>query len=97
MSADVAVPLIAHRTWQRKWRDVQHASVRIEKLYAGDQIDVDDATRTIEDFFKLARELADWIQESTGHPAIDYIPHDPTLQVCDAIAQTAKHHTRSNR
>lgn len=94
LTFDVAVPVVAQRTWQRKWRDVQHARQALADTYAGDHLDVDDLTRRVECFFKACHELGDWIQESTALPAKSYAKQPPTLEVCDAIAQTAKHHTR---
>jgi hypothetical protein len=94
MRADVAVPLEAQRTWQRKWRDVLHARQALADTYAGNALDVDDFTRRVENFFKTCHELGDWIEEATGRPAKTYAKQPPTLEVCDAVAQTAKHHTR---
>ena len=94
LSVTVAVPVAAQRTWQRKWRDVLHARQALADAYAGGVLDVDDLTRRVECFFKTCHELGDWIEESTGHPAKAYAKRPPTLEVCDAVAQTAKHHTR---
>lgn len=91
---DVSVPLVAQRTWQRKWRDVLHARDTIAQTYQGDRIDVDEFTRRIEGFFKTCRELADWLEESIGLPAISYARTPRALELCDAIAQTAKHFAR---
>jgi hypothetical protein len=86
---------VAQRNWLRKWRDVLHARKTIFEVYQGDQLDVDDFTRRIEGFFKTCHELGDWIEESTNLPAKDYAKAPPTLELCDAVAQTAKHHTRN--
>lgn len=77
LSFDVSVPLKAQRTWQRKWRDVLHDRNAIAETYQGDRIDVDDFTRRVEGFFKTCRELADWIEESTQLPAMDYARTPP--------------------
>jgi hypothetical protein len=82
------------RTWQRKWRDVLHARQALVQTYAGHRLDVDDLTRRVECFFKTCHELGDWIEESTTLPAKLYAKQPPTLDVCDAIAQTAKHFER---
>ncbi|MBO0882504.1 MAG: hypothetical protein J2P17_19660, partial [Mycobacterium sp.] len=52
------------------------------------------STRWAENFFTTCHELGDWIEEQTGLPATDYAKAPPTLELCDAMAQTAKHHTR---
>lgn len=90
----MSVPVAAQRTWQRKWRDVLHAHQELADTYAGRGLDVDDLTRRVECFFKTCHELGDWIEESTGKPAKAYAKQPPTLELCDAVAQTAKHHTR---
>jgi hypothetical protein len=90
----VAVPVKVLRTWQRKWRDLQHELQTLENTYAGKVLNVDELTRQVESFFKTCRELADWIQEATGRPAIAYVKSQPALDLCDAVAQTAKHYTR---
>ena len=90
----VAVPVKVLRTWQRKWRDLQHELQTLENTYAGKVLNVDELTRQVEYFFKTCRELADWIQEATGQPAIAYVKSQPALDLCDAVAQTAKHYTR---
>jgi hypothetical protein len=90
----VAVPLITQRTWQRKWRDVLHEQQTLGNTYMGGDLHVDDFTRQVECFFKTCRELADWIEESTNLPAKAYVMGQPALELCDAVAQTAKHYTR---
>jgi len=94
LSADVSVPVVAQRTWQRKWRDVQHDRKSVADAYQGNQLDVNDFTRRIERFFKTCHELGDWIEEETGLPAKAFAKTPPALELCDAVAQTAKHHTR---
>jgi hypothetical protein len=94
-TAKVAVPVKPQRTWQRKWRDVQHELKMLTDIYAGNHVDQDGFTRQIESFFKTCRELADWIEESVHLPAIAYVNSPQSaLELCDAVAQTAKHHTR---
>jgi hypothetical protein len=91
---DVSVPLKAQRTWQRKWRDVLYFREAIAEEYVSGRLRVDDLTRCIESFLKTCHELVDWIQESTGLPVRDYAKSSPTLTICDAVAQTAKHYAR---
>jgi len=87
-----SVPVAAQRTWQRKWRDVLHARQAIVDVYQKEGLDADDFTRRIEQFFKTCHELGDWIEKQTGLPAKAYAKSPPTLELCNAIAQTAKHH-----
>jgi hypothetical protein len=91
---DVAVPLTTQRNWNRKWRDVLAAHAVLGENYEANGIDVDDFTRRVEGFFKTCRELPDWIEEETGLPAIEYARNPPALELCDAVAQTAKHYKR---
>lgn len=91
-----SVPVGNQRQWQRKWRDIEHAYAELAAAYQGNGINDDDFTRRIEVFFKTCRELADWIDNhQPGFNAMDYVNNQPWLEYCDALAQTAKHHTRN--
>lgn len=90
-----SVPVGHRRPWQRKWRDTRHAYDQLVEACKGPGIHDDDFTRRIESFFKTCRELADWIdKELTGRGAVTYVHTAPSLKIGDALAQTAKHHTR---
>ncbi|MDT5410932.1 MAG: hypothetical protein QOG14_3152 [Mycobacterium sp.] len=95
LSFDVSVPLTAQRNWQRRWRDVLHAREAIAEEYDSGAIRVDHLTRCIETFFKTCHELIDWIDESTSLDAKTYAKSSPTLLLCNAAAQTAKHYKRN--
>jgi hypothetical protein len=90
-----SIPVGDRRPWQRKWRDTRHAYDELVEAYKGPGVHDDDFTRCIESFFKTCRELADWIdKELTGRDAVTYVNTAPWLKIGDALAQTAKHHTR---
>ncbi|WP_237164683.1 hypothetical protein [Mycobacteroides salmoniphilum] len=105
-SPPAAVLYLPGRHWQHKYLDVLADLRVLEAVY---NLPVDsqltpararELSRAAEGFFKTCRELADWIKEETGRDAIKHIhdapgPAFPTpLQLCDAVAQTAKHRTR---
>lgn len=93
--ASVRVGDVAQRTWQRKWRDVQHERQALAAAYAGPGLDTEGLNRRVESFFKTCRELGDWIQESKVARTSRYIhKKGSALKVCDAVAQTAKHFKR---
>ncbi|MDX1880127.1 hypothetical protein SBE55_20200 [Mycolicibacterium sp. 141076] len=83
------------RTWQRKWRDVLHERQALANEYAQHRLWDDELTRRVETFFKTCRELADWLQEATGFDALSHLHASADLQVCDGVAQTAKHFVRN--
>ncbi|ORB50620.1 hypothetical protein BST43_22060 [Mycobacteroides saopaulense] len=95
------------RHWQHKYLDVLADLRVLEAVYnvpPDEQFTparAHELSRAAEGFFKTCRELADWIKEETGCDAIRHIHHAPgrafptPLQLCDAVAQTAKHHTRA--
>ena len=90
------MPVENRRTWQRKWRDVLHAYDEVAESYKGGGLNDDKFTRRIELFFKTCRELADWLDEGdTRRDAKGYVNTATSLKFCDALAQTAKHHTRN--
>jgi hypothetical protein len=90
-----SVPVGNRRPWQRTWRDVQHDYGALAAAYQRKGVNDDDFTRRIEVFFKTCRELADWIhRQHPGLDAMDYVNTESALKICDALAQTAKHHTR---
>jgi hypothetical protein len=93
---EASVNGVPQRTWQRKWRDIQNAHTALAGIYGGKGLDQDGFTTAIEVFFKTCRELADWIdQQQPGYNATNYVNHGQWLEFCDAMAQTAKHHTRN--
>lgn len=94
LTTTVSVPAAPQRTWQRKWRDVKRYHADLAEIYQGNQLDQDNITRCIETFFKNCHEVGDWVQEETGLAAKKYVRTAPTLRLCDAISNTAKHHTR---
>ncbi|MFT9661757.1 hypothetical protein ACM0CQ_05805 [Mycobacteroides abscessus subsp. abscessus] len=104
-----AVLYLPARHWQHKYLDVLADLRVLEAVYnvpPDEQFTparAHELSRAAEGFFKTCRELADWIEEETCCTAIGHI-HDtgrrafPTpLQLCDAVAQTAKHHTRTKQ
>jgi hypothetical protein len=93
----VAASVPGGLTWQRKWREIAGAHTALAEIYGGNRLHQDNFTKAIEDFFKLSRELADWIdQQVPGVQAMGYVNSAVSLQLCNAMAQTSKHHTRTH-
>lgn len=98
MRASASVGYNPVRPWQQKWRDIEGGLAVLEDLYTRDDANNEDARRAVEDFFKDCRELADWLKEQAGKPeAMVFVNTDPDLMLCDGMAQTIKHHTRSSQ
>ncbi|AIC71929.1 Uncharacterised protein [Mycobacteroides abscessus] len=106
-SPPAAVLYLQGRHWQHKYLDVLADLRVLEEVYSlpvGEEFTrarAHELSRAAEGFFKTCRELADWIKEETGCEAIEHVhatqgrTFPSPLQLCDAVAQTAKHHTRS--
>ncbi len=96
LKASASVGYNPQRPWQQKWSDVVHGLEVLEEIYRRDDLGNEDVRRQVEDFFKDCRELADWLKQQAGTPqAMSYVNTDPDLMLCDGLAQTVKHHTRS--
>lgn len=101
--AVVPVPTIAigypiSRPWQQKWQDILDALKPIERVYiTKDGLSNEDIRRDIEEFFRICREMADWLWQNTSlskGTVMKRVMNSHYLRLADAIAQTAKHHTR---
>lgn len=94
----IAIGYPSPRPWRQKWQDVLDALKPIERAYETQKgLSNEDVRRAIEDFFQVCRELADWLWQSTGaskSTVMKRVHGSHYLRLADAIAQTAKHHTR---
>jgi hypothetical protein len=96
LDASVSIGYNPDRPWPQKWRDVKHGLEVLEGTYAQNDLDNEVVRRQVEDFFKDCREMADWLNNQAGKPqAMSYVNTDADLNLCDAMAQTTKHHTRT--
>lgn len=98
-SPTIAIGYTSPRPWRQKWQDVLDALKPIERAYmTQESLSNEDVRRDIEDFFQACRELADWLWQSTGvskSTVMRRVHGSHYLRLADAIAQTAKHHTRT--
>lgn len=83
------------RPWKERWGDVLFWLQELDNAYKDS--DATQLTRAVGVFFRLCRELADWLEKEASVPASDYVHGDRDLLVCDAFAQTLKHHTRDSK
>lgn len=73
-----------------------HGLMVLRATYGQGDLDNEVVRRQAEDFFKDCRELADWLKRQAGRPeAMSYVNSHPDLMLCDGMAQTTKHHTRT--
>jgi hypothetical protein len=100
--ASITVVRGPDRDWTEKWVTVLKQLERVENActpagYRGN----DDVIRTFDSFFVDCIHLGDWIwsDKRTGFTEADvraYINKSPDLTLCRAVANTGKHHTRSD-
>lgn len=92
---DISLNIASIRPWQEKWHETTNCLVEIGNIYHCGAPGTENIRRAVEAFFKACRELADWMEQSTGRRALAYVHSHPHLMICDAFAQVIKHHTRS--
>jgi hypothetical protein len=87
------------RPWQQKWQDLVDRREQIRQAYVTTTgLSNEQVRRIVEHFFAICRELADWLKQNAGlTQALDFVTSDPYLRLCDAVAQTTKHHTREGK
>jgi len=87
------------RPWKQKLQDLVDALEPIEHGYKTNQgLSSEGVRRDIENFFKICRELADWLWQNAGvseQTVMQYVRNSHYLRLADAMAQTTKHHTRT--
>ncbi len=97
-AAYVGIGYGADRPWVERWRDMDDAWQQVEEIcQVRTGVSSDRARRAFLMFFRLCREVADFIEDETDQPAQAYVQADPTLRICDALAQTTKHRTRNKK
>jgi hypothetical protein len=86
------------RPWQEKWQDILDALKPIEHAYTTrDGLSNKDVEQDIRGFFRVCREMADWLWKNTSlskDTVMKRVMKSHYLRLADAIAQTTKHHTR---
>lgn len=97
----VSLSFNSDQPWYAKWHNVRQRLAAAEEAcrpssYRGN----DAAKRTIEDFFTHCFHMGDWLWEdsSTGltkAQVCTFILNDPSLRVCEGLANTDKHRVRS--
>jgi hypothetical protein len=95
----ISVSYAPSRPWYESWHAVrqQLASAEATLLtYRGNDL----VKREFENFFTVCLHLGDWLWEdrSTGLTRAQvrsFVDSDPALRVCLGVANTTKHHTRS--
>jgi hypothetical protein len=100
--ASITVVRGPDRSWTEKWIAVHKQLERVETGctpagYKGN----DDVIRAFEGFFVDCIHVGDWLwnDRKTGFTEAEvraYIYKDPDLTLCRAVANTGKHHTRSD-
>jgi len=101
MSPTIAIGYPDPRPWRQKLQDVEEALEPIKHAYTSNEgLSNEVVRRDIENFFKVCRELADWLWQNTtvSKPTVmKIVQNSHFLRLADAMAQTTKHHTRTGR
>lgn len=85
------------KSWLEQWGVVERSYQQLKGIYDS-PVDNQVATSTAKDFFIHCWHLKDWLVED---PAIGVVSadigillgNDPDLKLCNAMANTSKHHT----
>jgi hypothetical protein len=95
----IAIGYSCPRPWRQKWQDVLDAVELVERDYQPQgSLGNEKVRRNVEGFFQACRELADWLWQNAGvtkSKVHERIRQSHYLRLADAMAQTAKHHTRT--
>ena len=93
----IAIGYAPQRPWQQKWHDIVDLFEQITNTYRT-RLGNEPVRLMVEDFFGSCRELADWLtKDAHNTQALAFVNSHPDLRLCDAIAQTTKHHTRDKQ
>ncbi|WP_426977902.1 hypothetical protein ACQCSU_01750 [Pseudarthrobacter sp. O4] len=95
--AKVEVGYGVQKSWLEQWGQVERSYKKVQNLYAG-TVDNQEALTTVKDFFIHSWHLGDWLKKdpeiSVKHEDIGtLLQSEPDLQICNAFANTSKHHT----
>ena len=95
----IAIGYTSPRPWRQKWQDLLDALEPINYAYTTkDSLSNEDVRQDVEHFFQICRELADWLWKNGGVSksiVMERLHGSHYLRLADAMAQTAKHHTRT--
>lgn len=101
IQAGISLSFNSDPPWYAKWQDVRQRLMTVEEAcrpssYRGN----DTVKRSFENFFVDCFHMGDWLWEdpSTGLTKTQvsaFIGNDPSLRVCEGLANTGKHRVRS--
>lgn len=87
----------AEKSWLEQWGQVQRSYMKVQNLYTAD-VHNEDAQSVVKDFFIHCWHLSDWLKKdpatSVGREDIGaLLSTEYDMRVCNAMANTSKHHT----
>jgi hypothetical protein len=88
--------------WQEQWANVLDLLKEIERYYQPGNFPGDRTVRrSVRYFYLECFHVGDWLWEDKGttltkDDVAPFVLADPALSICEAMANTSKHHTRSN-
>jgi hypothetical protein len=91
------------RPWYERWLDLQGTLKDLEAFYQpGARHGVDVMKRRFAEFFVACLHMVDWLHQDTTTGLTEaqlwtFVDGNPDLRICEGMASTWKHHTRSTR
>lgn len=100
-SIDLEVSYPLNRSWAEQWADVQASYAALQHAYtSGERIDNHELRRLIKNFFTQCWHMWDWLLHDPTTPVTEtllqaFCNGNGPLSLCNAMANTTKHHTRT--
>lgn len=89
----------AQKSWLEQWGQVERSYKKIQDLYKATAVDNLEAQTVLKDFFMHSWHLGEWLakdsETSVQGPEIKaLLDSEPDIEICNAMANTAKHYSR---
>ena len=95
----VSVGYGEHRSWLEQWGRVKNDYADIQEAFSTTGIDNQAIANRLVIFFQACWNLIDHLKNDKSLPSIDHQPREEiktseAMKICEAMANTSKHHTR---
>jgi hypothetical protein len=98
----VAIGFSDTLSWTEQWSDVKHSYANLQDLYrTAENVPNDEVRRVVKEFFVQCWHMWDWLLRDQDVPITEAIlksfyQGNIPLKLCNAMANTSKHHTRDS-
>ncbi|SEQ81179.1 hypothetical protein [Arthrobacter sp. OV608] len=87
------------KSWLEQWGQMERSYKKLQELYAATGAGNQEAQTIVKDFFIHCWHLGDWLSKDKGTsvtwPEIKtLLQSEIDINICNAMANTSKHHTR---